>query len=163
VLDGAAAAAVLRPDLVMDVVELLFSDHATFRPASSLHPVEPVAPDDPRLAALAGSLPEDDAHESNAHDLARHAAIWAVHRGDELVAACGYEVWQSRLAHCSVFTHPAARGEGAGRAAASAAVAHALEAGFVAQWRTRVPASRAIAVALGFRSLGAQLRFRVDG
>jgi RimJ/RimL family protein N-acetyltransferase len=147
----------------MDAVELLFADRATFRPASSPLPVEAVAPDDPRLTALADSLAEDEAHEANAVDLARHDALFAVRRDDRLVAACGYEVWRGRLAHCSVFTDPDARGEGSGRAAASAAVAHALDAGLVAQWRTRVPASRAVAVALGFRSLGAQLRFRADG
>lgn len=163
VLDGTVTAAVLRSDLVMDVTELLFADRATFRPVSSDHPVERVTATDARLVALSGALGDQDAAEANAHDLALHDAIFAVSRDDELVAACGYEVWQDRLAHCSVFTHPGVRARGYGRAAASAAVAHALESGLVAQWRTRVPASRAIAVALGFRSLGAQLRFRADG
>ncbi len=150
VLDGTATAAVLRPELVMDVVELLFADRATFRPVTSQRPVDQVAADDPRVAALAGSLSDDEAAEADAVDLARHDAIFAVRRGDELVAACGYEVWRGGLAHCAVFTHPDARAKGYDRVAASAAVAHALDAGLVAQWRTRVPASRAVAVALGF-------------
>ncbi|NUS16469.1 MAG: GCN5-related N-acetyltransferase, partial [Streptomyces sp.] len=40
--------------------------------------------------------------------------------------------------------------------AASAAVAHALAAGLLPQWRARRVAPRRVATALGFRELGAQ-------
>lgn len=43
------------------------------------------------------------------------------------------------------------------RVTGSAATAHALAAGLLPQWRARVPASRRVAVALGFEEVGAQL------
>ncbi|MDV9187572.1 hypothetical protein R6L23_04935 [Streptomyces sp. SR27] len=45
---------------------------------------------------------------------------------------------------------------------ASAAVARALEAGMMPQWRARTVESRAVARALGFRELGMQLSVRLD-
>ncbi|MFD6391459.1 GNAT family N-acetyltransferase [Nocardia sp. NPDC055029] len=54
------------------------------------------------------------------------------------------------------------RGQGLARATASAAVAHASAAGLLPQWRARVPQSRAVARALGFRELGAQLCVRLQ-
>lgn len=60
-------------------------------------------------------------------------------------------------AHLSVLTAPAARGRGLARVTGSAAVAHALAAGLLPQWRARSLASRRVAAALGFTELGAQL------
>ncbi|MFD3663840.1 hypothetical protein ACFWVF_25200 [Streptomyces sp. NPDC058659] len=40
---------------------------------------------------------------------------------------------------------------------ASAAVAHAIAAGLLPQWRARPHSSRRVAAALGFEELGAQL------
>lgn len=44
----------------------------------------------------------------------------------------------------------------------SAAVAHALTAGLLPQWRARAQASRRVARALGLRELGSQLSVRLD-
>ncbi|MER7737151.1 hypothetical protein ABTX34_02235 [Streptomyces sp. NPDC096538] len=43
----------------------------------------------------------------------------------------------------------------------AAAVAHALAAGLLPQWRARAFASRRVAAALGFEELGAQPRFGI--
>jgi predicted GNAT family acetyltransferase len=60
-----------------------------------------------------------------------------------------------------VLTASAARGRGLARAAASAAVAHAIQEGRLPQWRARLPASRRVAHALGFRELGSQVSIRL--
>ena len=64
-------------------------------------------------------------------------------------------------AHLSVLTAASARGRGLGRRAASAAVAHAIAAGRLPQWRARPEASRHVARTLGFRELGAQVSLRL--
>jgi GNAT superfamily N-acetyltransferase len=76
-------------------------------------------------------------------------------------AACGYRIWRDTLAHMCVLTHPDHRGRGLATMVGSAATAYALDAGLVPQWRARVPASIAVAAALGYTMLGAQLSFRL--
>ncbi|MGW3829145.1 GNAT family N-acetyltransferase [Streptomyces sp. NPDC005071] len=75
----------------------------------------------------------------------------------EVVAAAGYRAWPRRTAHISVLTAPGWRGRGLARVTGSATTTHALAAGLLPQWRARVPESRRVAIALGFRELGAQL------
>ncbi|WP_347336090.1 GNAT family N-acetyltransferase [Streptomyces sp. Root1304] len=82
--------------------------------------------------------------------------------GTAVVAAAGYEAWPESTAHVSVLTAAGHRGRGLARRTASAAVAHALEAGLMPQWRARTVESRAVARALGFRELGVQLSVRLD-
>ncbi|WP_437441411.1 GNAT family N-acetyltransferase [Streptomyces aureus] len=63
------------------------------------------------------------------------------------------------------FAHDASaygRGRRLARHAGSAAVAHALAAGLLPQWRARPPASRRVARSLGFRELGSQLSVRLE-
>ncbi|MFB8062391.1 GNAT family N-acetyltransferase [Kitasatospora purpeofusca] len=59
-------------------------------------------------------------------------------------------------AQLGVLTAPAWRGRGLARATGSAAVRHAPAQGLLPQWRARRPASRKVAVALGFSELGSQ-------
>jgi GNAT superfamily N-acetyltransferase len=70
-------------------------------------------------------------------------------------------LWEEQTAHLSVLAAPGWRGQGPGRAVASRAVAHALGAGLLPQWRARPVESRRVAAALGFRELGAQLSFKL--
>lgn len=69
-----------------------------------------------------------------------------------LVAAAGYEVWDERIAHISVVTHPDYRSRGLGRAVVSRATERALDAGLWPQYRTldAWPWSVALAEGLGF-------------
>jgi GNAT superfamily N-acetyltransferase len=67
------------------------------------------------------------------------------------------------LAQVGLLTDPRFRGRGLGTAVASAAVARALAAGLVAQWRARpaIVGSRRIARTLGFVDAGWQLAVRL--
>jgi len=91
------------------------------------------------------------------------SAVFAVCEHGQVVAAAGYRDWPCGTAHLSVLTAAAARGRGLARAAASAAVAHAIGEGKLPQWRARPEASRRIARALGFRELGSQVSIRLAG
>jgi len=104
------------------------------------------------LEKLAG---EEDTGEAGLEEITSPAFV--VRQGGHVVAAAGYRVWPGRTAHISVLTAPAWRGRGLARTAGSATAAHALAADLLPQWRARVPASRRVALALGFRELGAQL------
>ena len=86
---------------------------------------------------------------------------FTVREQGQIVAAAGYRNWPGETAHLSVLTAPAARGRGLARAAASAAVAHAIESQKLPQWRARPEASRRVARALGFRELGSQVSIRL--
>ncbi|MFE9566276.1 GNAT family N-acetyltransferase [Streptomyces sp. NPDC006487] len=77
------------------------------------------------------------------------------------VSAAGYQVWPGRAAHVGVLTARGVRGRGLARVTGSAAVAHALSAGLLPQWRARLPASRRVAAAMGFEELGLQLSFEL--
>ncbi|WP_392675617.1 GNAT family N-acetyltransferase [Streptomyces sp. LN785] len=104
------------------------------------------------LEKLAG---DEEAGEAGLEGITSPASVVRV--DGHVVAAAGYRVWPSRTAHISVLTAPAWRGRGLARITGSATVARALAAGLLPQWRARVPASRRVALALGFRELGSQL------
>ena len=73
----------------------------------------------------------EDVEESGIGEITSPAfGVWE--RG-EVVAAAGYRDWPLGTAQLSVLTAAGARGRGLGRAAASAAVEHAIAAGRLAQ------------------------------
>ncbi|MEU9474509.1 GNAT family N-acetyltransferase [Streptomyces sp. NPDC048191] len=111
------------------------------------------------LRRLEESAGEEGAEEAALGDITSPA--FAVRAGGAVVAAAGYQTWPGRAAHLSVLTDPAWRGRGLAQLTASAAVAHALAAGLLPQWRARALASRRVAAALGFRELGAQLSIKL--
>ncbi|GAB2664883.1 GNAT family N-acetyltransferase [Nocardia goodfellowii] len=114
-------------------------------------------------AALGESLQESraaDRDESGLDEITSSAFV--VCSAGVVVSAAGYRVWPNRTAHVSVLTASDRRGQGLARAAASAAVEHALRQGLVPQWRARTTESRRVAAALGFRELGTQLSFRLN-
>lgn len=84
------------------------------------------------------------------------AGCWQEQR---LVAAAGYQVWGATLAHIGVTSAPDVRGTGYGTSVVSAIGQHALENGYVLQYRTLYAnrPSRAIATALGFQSYATTL------
>ncbi|WP_228011192.1 GNAT family N-acetyltransferase [Nonomuraea phyllanthi] len=107
----------------------------------------------------AHSVAEEDAEESGLAEVS--SAAFVVREGGRAVAASGYRPWLEMAAHLSVLTAPGHRGRGLARRAASAAVADALAAGLLPQWRARPEPSRRVARALGFRQHGAQLSVRL--
>jgi GNAT superfamily N-acetyltransferase len=137
---------------------LAYCDDAGFRPHER-GPVEPVGADDAGIGALAASVPTDDIDEAGPHEITSTAYV--VRSGADVVAVAGYSEWPDDTAHLHVLTATAHRGRGLARLVAAAAVADALAAGMLPQWRARPAASRRVARALGFRELGSQLSLRL--
>ncbi|GAB3870076.1 GNAT family N-acetyltransferase [Dactylosporangium cerinum] len=150
-------------DRTLGPATLAYCDPATFRP-TVLRPadpsiVEPIPADHPDLATLLTRVPPEDAEEADLADITSPAFV--IRGAAGILAAAGYRTWPRNTAHLSVLTATAERGHGLARAAASTAVATALEAGLLPQWRARPEASRRVARALGFSELGAQLSLRL--
>jgi RimJ/RimL family protein N-acetyltransferase len=109
----------------------------------------------PELRALEQTAGQADADEAALDEITSPAFV--VRARGRIVAAAGYRTWPCGTAHVGVLTAPQERGRGLPRVTGSAAVAHALDAGLLPQWRARLPASRRVADALGFVELGRQL------
>jgi GNAT superfamily N-acetyltransferase len=137
---------------------LAYCDAAAFHPADA-SAVETIPADHPDIAILLALAPAGDVDEAGLAEMTSPAFV--LRSGTDVVAVSGYQTWPQGVAHISVLTAPAARGRGHARAAAGAAVAHALNTGLVPQWRARPDASRRVARALGFREFGAQLSIRL--
>ncbi|WP_328543875.1 GNAT family N-acetyltransferase [Streptomyces europaeiscabiei] len=150
---------------VLDVLgpaSLLYLDRADFFPVQGGAAVEKVTCGDDELAELLARAGEEDAGESGLEDITSPAFV--LRDGDKVVAAAGYQAWPRSVAHLSVLVEPDHQGRGLARVVASAAVAHALDAGLLPQWRARPYPSRRVALALGFQELGSQLSIRLgDG
>ncbi len=147
---------------VLGPAALAYVDAGSFRQVppregSRLSALDPGSPD---LMAFLAGCPAEDADESGLADATAPVSV-VLDEHDAVIAACGWRVWAGTTAHVGVLTAPHARGQGAARAAASAAVERVLAAGLLPQWRARIPASRAVAAALGFHEVGAQLSLRV--
>jgi RimJ/RimL family protein N-acetyltransferase len=149
----------LRVAEMLGPATLAYMDPAEFRPQPGDAVITPVGLDDPGLRQLLLAADTDDVAESGIEEITTPA--FAVRERGQVVAAAGYRDWPRRTAHLSVLTATAARGRGLARAAASAAVAHAIEEGRLPQWRARPPASQRVARALGFRELGFQVSIRL--
>ncbi len=108
------------------------------------------------LLSAAGA---SDADESGLAGITSPAFV--IRERNAIVAAAGYRVWPSAVAHQCVLTAPRWRGKGLARAVASAATAHALSHALLPQWRARPLSSRRVAAALGYRELGQQLSVRL--
>ncbi len=135
---------------------LAYLDPADFRPQAAV--TTPLDLEHPDLQAFLQAA-EADLEESGMAEITTPA--FAVRQHGQVVAAAGYRDWPCGAAHLSVLTAASARGHGLGRVVASAAVAHAIAAGRLPQWRARPEASRRVARTLGFRELGAQVSIRL--
>ncbi|MGW6393861.1 GNAT family N-acetyltransferase [Streptomyces sp. NPDC055103] len=156
VVDAAAVGDVLPVTRVLGPAALAYVSPEGFRPAGGASPaVERLDGHHRAVRALERTAGPEDAAEAALDEIT--SPVFVVREHGEAVAAAGYQEWPLRTAHLSVLTAPAARGRGLARVVASTAVAHALTAGLLPQWRARPPASRRVAAALGFEELGAQL------
>ncbi|MFF0561283.1 GNAT family N-acetyltransferase [Streptomyces sp. NPDC004266] len=153
--DAAAVREVLPVAGVLGPATLAYVAPEGFRPAAGPSAVERLPGGRPALRALEEAAGEEDSAEASLEEITSDAFVVREH--GRVVAAAGYRTWPRRTAHISVLTAPEARGRGLARTTASAAVADALAAGLLPQWRARPPASRRVATALGFEELGAQL------
>ncbi|MFB0627011.1 GNAT family N-acetyltransferase [Streptomyces sp. AB3(2024)] len=159
VVDVARLRAVLPVLDVLGPASLFYLGHDGFLPAHEGIGVEQSPSGDGGLVALLALAGEEETDESGLEDISSPA--FCLRRGDEVVAAAGYRSWPQSVAHLSVLVAPHCRGRRLARVVASAAVAHALDAGLLPQWRARSCPSRRVAVALGFRELGTQLSVRL--
>lgn len=150
--------AVLPIAEVLGPASLAYLDECDFQPAG-LDSVDVVPGEHADLAGLLASVATDDADECGLADITSDAFV--VRRGNRVVAAAGYRRWPGLVAHLCVLTEPNHRGRGLAPAVASAAVADALADRLLPQWRARPYPSRQVALALGFRQLGAQLSIRI--
>ncbi|MER6097929.1 GNAT family N-acetyltransferase [Streptomyces sp. NPDC001728] len=148
---------------------LAYASLGDFRPWPADPVVEDVWAESEELRALVAAVGQEDADESGMEEITSPAFVVRGGRGGaaggdggSVIAAAGYRLWPESTAHISVLTAPGHRGRGLAGRTASAAVAHALEAGLMPQWRARTVESRAVARALGFRELGMQLSVRCD-
>ncbi|WP_380169334.1 GNAT family N-acetyltransferase [Jannaschia sp. R86511] len=125
-------------------------------------PVVPVERSGAEVVSLLASVVPAEAEESGLDGITSPAFV-VRGRGGRLLAASGYRAWPGGAAHLCVLTARTERGGGLGRRTASAAVAHALAAGLLPQWRARVEPSRRVARALGFVEVGDQLGVQLRG
>jgi L-amino acid N-acyltransferase YncA len=170
---GGAPADLTEPEAVIEVLGtvvpvagvrgpavLAYADAGCFKPYQGAG-VATVGAGDPGVVELAAASGGDDADESSITEMTSPVSV--IRAGGRVVAAAGYEVWGGELAQVGVLTDPRYRGRGLGTAVASAAVARAVGAGLVAQWRARpaIVGSRRIARTLGFVDVGWQLMMRL--
>ncbi|MFJ4880571.1 GNAT family N-acetyltransferase [Streptomyces sp. NPDC088745] len=142
---------------VLGPVSLFYADRSTFLPTHEHAEAEkrPAS----ALDGLLARVDPADADESALADI--DSPAFCLSTNGEVVAAAGYQVWPARTAHLSVLVASGFRGRGLARAVASAAVAHALGEGLLAQWRAGSLPSQRVARALGFRESGAQVSMRL--
>lgn len=150
------------PQRTFGAAYLGYADALGFRPIIR-HPTRMLAPaDSAALEAFSiavGQVAWD--HSGLGEQPQPIAGCW---QEDRLVAAAGYTVWGSALAHIGVTTDPAARGAGYGRSAVSAIGQYALEQGYVLQYRTLLAnrPSTAIAAAVGMQLYATTLFVNLD-
>jgi RimJ/RimL family protein N-acetyltransferase len=144
---------------ILGPATLAYLDQTEFRPQLGESSVTPVSLDHPDFRHFVRAADSYELAESGIQEIS--TPVFAVLEHGQVAAAAGYRDWPRGTAHLSVLTAAAARGRGLARAAASAAVAHAIEQGRLPQWRARPLASQHVARALGFRELGFQVSLRL--
>jgi RimJ/RimL family protein N-acetyltransferase len=160
VTNADAVGEVLPVAQVLGPAALFYASPDAFRSVSpGALSVQQLSGDHSDLRSLEEAAGEDAAEEAALREITSPAFV--VHADGAVVAAAGYQSWPGRAAHLSVLTDPAWRGRGLAQVTASAAVAHALVAGLLPQWRARPFASRRVAAALGFQELGTQLSIKL--
>lgn len=140
---------------ILGPASLAYLDPAEFRPRPGDAAITPLSLDDPDFRRFVLAADPGELAESGIEEITTPA--FAVREHGQVVAAAGYRDWPRAMAHLSALTAVAARDRGLARAAASAAVAHAIAEGRLPQWRAFPMASRRVARALGFRELGFQV------
>ncbi|GAA4989509.1 GNAT family N-acetyltransferase [Kitasatospora paranensis] len=156
VVDAEAIRGILPVARILGPAAMAYVAPDGFRPvAPGALTVEQLPGGHPDLRQLEQLAGDGDAGEAGLDEITSPAFV--VREAGQVVAAAGYRAWPSRTAHISVLTAPGWRGRGLARVTGSATTTHALAAGLRPQWRARVPGSRRVAIALGFRELGAQL------
>lgn len=163
-LDASLFTSILGDDIERFVgpAAIAYADATDFVPSDERSARLLGAADDGALRALAEASGET-AWEHSGIEFGR-VPVFGCLAGAELVAAASYEVLGGTIAHVGFVTHPAHRGRGLGRAVASAATAHGLAAGLIAQWQTLESNAPSMAVQreLGFQPYCRTLAIRLN-
>ena len=108
------------------------------------------------MAHLECECPPDDVTEVGLARMTQRFVL--LDDRDAPTAGAGYDEWQGILGHLGVLTPPALRQEGHGTLVAALATNDALDAGLVAQWRSRPSNLPSVAMGrrLGFETVGSQ-------
>lgn len=154
---GAASTRLVGP------ASLAYADAATLRPLPVIGTRLLVADDESAHAALrAACSAEEWTHGGSDFGLLTLSGRFA--RG-QLVALAGYEPWGEQIAHISIVTHPAYRGQGYGAEAVSLLAETLIARGMLVQYRTlraNTPSLR-LGASLGFAQHAETLAIRLSG
>ena len=111
------------------------------------------------IGGLLDGVDQGELDESGLGHVTSSVSILRDEQG-EPIAGCGYRLWPGQVAHLSVLTRAEHRGTGFAKAVGIHASTRALAEGLLPQWRARTAPSQAVARAIGFEPLGAQLSLR---
>jgi RimJ/RimL family protein N-acetyltransferase len=143
------------PTRMIGPAHLHYADQTCFR-STSAPPARPLTPlDEAAFRSLqAACTPGDWEPKEFALDPDfTHGAFDSV---GELLAVANFRVWGDRIAHLSVLARPDARGKGHGTSVVASVALHALQSGYLLQYRVlawNAPSIR-IAQKLGFHYYG---------
>lgn len=151
-----------RVDRLVGPAAISYADAGTFRDPPSDAEMRPLTEADrPALDELRRAMPSVE-WDHGSGDLDGLPVFGAFADG-VLAARAGYEVWDGRIAHLGVVTHPAHRGRGLGAAVFAFAARAALDAGLVAQHRALQSNTQSMRIArrLGFVPCATSLAVRL--
>lgn len=140
-----------RVEKILGPAHVSYADSSTFRP-SPIVSCRSLTPDDAAIGQkFAAALTAAELEQSGFDP--KEAPAFGVFSGKDLCAVASYQIWEPRIAHITVATHPGYRRRGYGRVAVSALAEHAFARNLILQYRSL--ASNENSLKLG-RSLGFQ-------
>lgn len=143
---------------------LLFYGRGTITAAARTGSViGPLEIDDPRVQSVIEEATPAERDEADIEETTSGVYVGVTPEGTP-AAACAWREWPHRVAHMSVLTATSHRGLGYGASTARIALAEAVGAGLLPQWRAAHwnEASIALARRLGLVLLGHQYSLRLD-
>jgi GNAT superfamily N-acetyltransferase len=143
----------LLPDVgkIIGPAHVAYADDTQFHPSPAVSCRMLTAADGEIMHALAASLSRAELEQSG-FDADEFTAFGAFADGT-LCAVANYQVWEPRIAHITVATHPDHRRRGHARAAVSGLAKHAFAQGLVLQYRALAANTHSLTLgrSFGFR------------
>jgi GNAT superfamily N-acetyltransferase len=157
-------ARLLFPDMgkILGPAHVSYADASMFRP-SLTDGCRLLTPDDAAIRQdLAAALSAAELEQSGFN--AQDAPAFGAFADGVLCAVASYKIWEPKIAHITVATHPDHRRRGHGRAAVSALAEHALARGFVLQHRALAvnESSLALGCSMGFEHYASTIYARLE-
>jgi RimJ/RimL family protein N-acetyltransferase len=137
-----------------------YSDRKHFRPSFSSSTRRLTAQDEKPVYMLRAACAVEE-WEAGGSEF-RPSAMVGAFRSQELAALASYQLWGDQIAHISILTHPAFRGQGHATKAVSTLTEMIFQHGLVPQYRTLEANAPSLAVArrLGFVQYATSLAVR---